>query len=100
VLEAFGVKVPLFVAVPFIVNVYAPIVKVAPEYIVILLQAASAVAMLGEKVVPEGIITLVDDVGTEPQPQFADAFQSVLVPPCHIPDRHEPAFNTPVAAAK
>ena len=94
----FAVKDPLFVQLPLTVREFAPIIVSVPV-IVILLHKPPAAPMLGEKVVPEGIITLVDEVGTELPLQFAGVFQSILVPPCHEPAPEE-TFNTPVAAAK
>ena len=100
---AFAVKVPLFVQLPLTVKLYEPpidIANVAPELIVMLLQTPPAEPMLGELGVPEGIVTLVDEIGTVAQPQFDGVFQSVLVVPSHIPDKQVPSYSIPVDAPK
>jgi hypothetical protein len=85
--ELPAVKVPLFVNDPLfaIVIVGVPdILKVAPELMVnefkLTLEEITA-----EFEVPEGIVTLVEEVGTPPH-QFVASDQSVEVPPIQEPD--------------
>src|SRR5678815_3796503 len=91
-------SVPLFVQSPLTVNVFAPvIVSVAPELMVILLQAAAA-EMVGAKGVPARIVTLSAEVGTTPLHQLEPSNQSILVVPIHEPVAHDAllTFNRPV----
>ena len=57
--------------------------RVAPELIVIFLQSALADVIDGLKVVPDGMVTSVVDVGT-PHVQFAAVFQLLLLEPSHV----------------
>ena len=59
-------------------------VSVAPELMVMLLALASAVLIFGLLVVPEGMVTLVTEVGTTPQLQLDAVFQSLLVEPTQL----------------
>ena len=61
------VKVPLFTQSPQTPKVLVVLmVSVAPEFIVKLLQTAPDALMVGELVVPEGIIALIEHEGDEP----------------------------------
>jgi hypothetical protein len=85
--EVPAVKVPLFVNDPLfaIVIVGVPdVLKVAPEFIVKEFKLTFE-EMTAEFEVPEGIVTLVEEVGTPPH-QLAALDQSVEVPPIHEPD--------------
>ena len=63
----------------------------------ILLQRAPADPILGEKGVPEEIVTFVVAIGIVPQPQLVEVFQPVLVVPSHVPVAlHVFTYNTPV----
>lgn len=93
-----ALKVPLLTALPLIVSVYEPpIVKVAPELMVILLQRPPAKPIFGELGVPEAIVTFVDASGIELQLQLVAVFQSELVVPSHVPGIHVFTYNNPVA---
>ena len=93
-----ALKVPLLTALPLIVSVYEPpIVKVAPELMVILLQRPPAAPILGELGVPEEIVTFVEASGIALQLQFDAVFQSELVVPSHVPVIHVFTYNKPVA---
>ena len=84
-------KVLLLVKLPplEIVRVFPPdIVKAALAFIVTLLASAAAELIFGLYVVPDGIVTLVVDVGIVAHDQLAAVFQSTLVPPSHVPTVH------------
>ncbi len=86
-LEVPAVNVPLFVNEPLLVIVIVgvPVVEMlAPELMVIELTFALE-EITAEFAVPEGIVTLVAEVGTPPH-QLAVFDQSVEVPPIHEPD--------------
>ena len=52
---------------------------------VTLFATAFAELILGLLVVPDGIVTLVEDVGSVEHDQLDAVFQSVLVPPTQVP---------------
>ena len=86
-LEVPAVKVPLLVNEPLfaIVIVGVPVVlTVAPALMVMALTDTEAEITNGNGV-PEGIVTLVDDVGTPPH-QFAASDQSEEAAPIHEPE--------------
>ena len=69
-LAANGAKVPLLAKLPLMFNMLVALLaklSVAPELIVILLQAAVVDKIAGWKGVPVGITTFVEDVGTTPR---------------------------------
>jgi hypothetical protein len=86
-LEVPAVKVPLFVKDPLFAIVIVGVLDVeivAPEFIVNEFKLTFE-EMTAEFEVPEGIVTLVEEVGTPPH-QLAEFDQSVEVPPIHEPD--------------
>ena len=96
-LEVPAVKVPLFVNDPLfaIVIVGVPdVLKVAHEFIVKEFKLIFE-EMTAEFEVPEGIVTLVEEVGTPPH-QLAEFDQSVEVPPIQVPDE----FNVAATAKR
>ena len=76
-------------------------VNVAPLAMVILRQKAPAALIVGEKVVPEGIITSVVEVGIAPH-QFDAVAQSELVDPTQYPAPAHPVamVTSPVEVDK
>jgi hypothetical protein len=86
-LEVPAVKVPLLVNELLFAIVMVGVLDVeivAPEFIVREFKLTFE-EMTAEFEVPEGIVTLVEEVGTPPH-QFAEFDQSVEVPPIHEPD--------------
>ena len=82
-----ALKLPLFVKVPPVSILrlkLADIESVAPELIVTDATLASAVEIDGLYVVPDGIVTAVDESGTMPTSQLLLVFQSLLVTPIHV----------------
>jgi hypothetical protein len=86
-LDVPAVKVPLLVNVPLLAIVIVGALDVeivAPEFIVKEFKLTFE-EMTAEFEVPEGIVTLVEEVGTPPH-QLAASDQSVEAPPIHEPD--------------
>ena len=82
-----ALNVPLFVKVPpvSILRLKLPdIESVASELIVTDATLASAVEIEGLYVVPDGIVTAVDESGTVPTSQLLLVFQSEFVTPIHV----------------